>query len=136
MQNELLGGTLIGVAAALLWLGIGRISGMTAVISGLFAWRTRPFHWGYFFLAGLLMAWPLFAFFGGHAPIELSDNKWLLISAGLLVGWGTYLANGCTSGHGVCGVGRVSRRSIIATCTFMATGIVTVALMNALGVQP
>ena len=133
MIYELIGGALIGLAAAFLWVGIGRISGMTAVISGLFAWREVQRRWVYWFFAGLLAAYPLYALLGGSAPIHITDNKILLISAGLLVGFGTYIGNGCTSGHGVCGMGRFSPRSIIATCVFMVAGIVTVALMNSLG---
>lgn len=130
MLYELIGGGLIGLAAALLWLGIGRISGMTAVISGLFAWRETQRHWVYAFLFGLFAAWPAYALLGGEAVIEITDNKPLLIVAGLLVGFGTYVGNGCTSGHGVCGMGRLSVRSIVATLTFMVAGIATVAVMN------
>ncbi|MEK9713720.1 MAG: YeeE/YedE thiosulfate transporter family protein, partial [Thalassolituus sp.] len=67
--------------------------------------------------------------------IRITDNTGLLIAAGLLVGFGTYVSNGCTSGHGVCGMGRLSVRSLVATITFMAAGIVTVAVMNAMGVS-
>lgn len=135
MLYELIGGGLVGLAAAALWLGIGRISGMTAVISGMFQWRETQRHWVYWFLAGLLLAWPVFHTLGGEAQIQITDNQPLLIIAGLLVGFGTYIGNGCTSGHGVCGTGRFSVRSIIATCTFMITGIATVAVMNQLGVS-
>lgn len=135
MLYELIGGGLIGLAAAALWLGIGRISGMTAVISGAFQWREAQRHWVYWFLAGLLLAWPVFHTFGGEAKIQITDNQPLLIIAGLLVGFGTYVGNGCTSGHGVCGMGRFSVRSMIATMTFMLAGVATVAVMNQLGVS-
>lgn len=132
MMNEIIGGSLIGVATAILWLGIGRISGITAVISGLFQWQQIQKQWAYWFFAGLLLAYPLYYALGFTAPIEITTNKSLLIVAGLLVGFGTYIGNGCTSGHGVCGTGRLSVRSIVATVTFMLAGIATVAVMNLL----
>ena len=91
-------------------------------------------HWALAFLAGLLVAWPIMQAVGYSTPINITDDSVLLVSAGLLVGFGTYIGNGCTSGHGVCGMGRLSFRSFVATLTFIAAGIVTVAVMNALGV--
>lgn len=135
MTYELIGGTLIGAAASLLWLGIGRISGMTGVVSSLFMWRDKARHWAIWFLAGLILATPVYLLAGGSAPIVMTDNQLLLVAAGLLVGFGTYVGNGCTSGHGVCGMGRLSVRSMVATVTFIAAGVATVALMNAGGVQ-
>lgn len=133
MTYELLGGTLIGLAAGLLWLGIGRISGMTGVLSSLFMWRDVSRHWAVWFFSGLLLAWPLYLLAGGEAPIDMTGNQLLLVSAGLLVGAGTYIGNGCTSGHGVCGMGRLSVRSAVATITFILAGVATVALMNLAG---
>ena len=130
---ELIGGTLIGLAASLLWLGIGRISGMTGVLSSLFLWREQQRHWSFWFLAGLVLAYPLYKLLGYSAPLQLTSNNTLLMAAGLLVGFGTYIGNGCTSGHGVCGIGRLSLRSAIATVTFMVAGIATVAVMNLSG---
>lgn len=130
MFNEIVGGGLIGIAAAVLWLGIGRISGITAVISGVFQWQQIQKQWAYWFLAGLLAAYPIYHWLGFSAPIDITTNKALLIVAGLLVGFGTYIGNGCTSGHGVCGMGRFSVRSLVATVTFMLAGVITVALMN------
>jgi len=135
---ELLGGLLIGAAASLLWLGVGRISGMTGVLSSLFMlttheqWQRRG--WALAFLAGLVLAYPVFWLLGGKIDIEMTSSPLLWASAGLIVGFGTYLGNGCTSGHGVCGMGRFSVRSMIATVTFIASGILTVMIMNALGV--
>ncbi|MCY0967260.1 YeeE/YedE family protein [Parathalassolituus penaei] len=140
MLDELLGGALIGLAASLLWLGIGRISGMTGVLSSLFLlsksgqWSRRS--WSFWFLLGLVLAWPLYHLFGAEAPIHITTNSGLLMLAGVLVGFGTYVGNGCTSGHGVCGMGRLSVRSMVATVTFIVAGMITVALMNLLGVQP
>ncbi|AHK16748.1 MAG: YeeE/YedE family protein [Thalassolituus sp.] len=133
MVNEFAGGALIGLAAGLLWLGIGRISGMTGVLSSLFLLRETQRHWAIFFLLGLVLAYPLFQLFGLAAPIHITSNVPLLIVAGLFVGFGTYVGNGCTSGHGVCGMGRLSVRSTIATVVFMVSGIITVWLMRVLG---
>jgi uncharacterized membrane protein YedE/YeeE len=135
---EWMGGLLIGFSATLLWLTLGRISGMTGVLSSLFLLRTesggRRF-WALWFLAGLVAAYPLYLVIqeSMHWPaleMEMTDQAWLWALAGLLVGFGTYIGNGCTSGHGVCGMGRLSLRSIVATITFMATAILTVLLMN------
>ena len=133
MWDEIGGGFLIGAAASLLWIGIGRISGMTGVLSSVFMIRDTGRHWALAFLAGLLVAWPIMQAVGYSTPITITDNSVLLVAAGLLVGFGTYIGNGCTSGHGVCGMGRLSFRSFVATLTFITAGIVTVAVMNALG---
>jgi len=130
---ELIGGTLIGLAASILWLGIGRISGMTGVLSSLFLLHEKQRHWAFWFLAGLTLAYPLYLLLDHSAPIEMTTNNGLLIAAGLLVGFGTYIGNGCTSGHGVCGMGRLSLRSTVATVTFMVAGVATVAVMNLAG---
>ena len=133
MWDEIGGGFLIGAAASLLWIGIGRISGMTGVLSSVFMIRDTGRHWALAFLAGLLVAWPIMQAVGYSTPINITDDSVLLVAAGLLVGFGTYIGNGCTSGHGVCGMGRLSFRSFVATLTFITAGIVTVAVMNALG---
>ena len=133
MTDELLGGVLIGLAASLLWVGIGRISGMTGVVSSLFAWRDYGRHWAIWFLAGLILATPVYLLAGGSTLIDMTDNQLLLVAGGLLVGFGTYIGNGCTSGHGVCGMGRLSVRSIVATVTFIVAGVITVTVMNATG---
>lgn len=132
--HGLMGGMLIGLAAALMLLGAGRIAG----ICGILARGTRlgsgdmAMTSAWAFLAGL----PLGALVVSHAidwnPAE-SPASPALIVAGLLVGYGTRLANGCTSGHGVCGISRLSQRSIVATLTFMAAGIATVFIMSRIG---
>ena len=134
MVNEVSGGLLIGIAASLLWLCIGRISGMTGVLSSLFMVSEPSRRWSVWFLLGLLLALPVSWPLGLDAPVVMTDNPLLIVSAGLLVGFGTYIGNGCTSGHGVCGMGRLSVRSIVATLTFILAGVATVALMNTLGV--
>jgi uncharacterized membrane protein YedE/YeeE len=132
MWNELVGGALIGLAAALLWLGIGRIAGISGVVANLFLLRQGHRNWSLYFFAGLLASYPLYVQFAGTPDMDMTGNKVILISAGVLVGMGTYIGNGCTSGHGVCGSGRLSVRSIVATCTFMAFGMLTVLIMNKL----
>jgi uncharacterized protein len=124
-----IGGGLIGLSAVLLMLLNGRIAGITGVVAGLIdpvsndrAWRTT-------FIAGLILA-PLSATLVGYAiPIPQMPASWVtVVVAGLLVGFGTRLSNGCTSGHGVCGIARLSPRSITATVVFMAAAMVVVAV--------
>ena len=128
----LAGGLMIGTAAALLLLLSGRIAG----VSGMFASATRvaaggpPWSQAAAFVVGL----PLGAFVVAQAlrapQIEVTGSVPMLIAAGLLVGFGTRLGNGCTSGHGVCGMARLSPRSIAATATFMAAGFATVFVVR------
>ena len=131
----LAGGVLIGIAAALLLLGAGRIAG----VSGLLARATGiseggpPWIMAFTFVIGLVLGGLAYALAFGPATASFSPSLPLLAVAGLLVGFGTRLGSGCTSGHGVCGMARLSRRSIIATLVFMASGIITVAAANALG---
>ncbi len=130
----LLGGTLIGLSASLLLLANGRVAGITSVVGSLlaptrgdFAWRALFF--GGLLTGGLLLAWLRPASFVAPEPLS-GGSIALLVAAGLLVGFGTRLGNGCTSGHGICGISRGSARSIAATLTFMATGILTVFLVR------
>lgn len=132
MWNELAGGALIGIAASLLWLGVGRIAGISGVIANLFLLREGHRSWSFYFLVGLLLAYPFFIMVAGVPAMEMTNNKVILAIAGLLVGFGTYIGNGCTSGHGVCGNGRLSIRSMVATGTFIVFGILTVLAMNSL----
>jgi uncharacterized membrane protein YedE/YeeE len=129
--SALIGGALIGLAAAFLWLGIGRIAGISGIIGNLWSPGSQPqqgnIAWRVAFLIGLIAAPMLFGLAGGTLPpIQLPSSPALIVSAGLLVGVGTRLGSGCTSGHGVCGLARLSRRSLVATATFMATAILTV----------
>ena len=122
------GGLLIGGAAALLLLLTGRIAG----VSGMFATVVRiadagpPWKLAAAFVVGLPIGAAVTSFFVRKPDIEVTSSLPLLIAAGLLVGFGTRLGNGCTSGHGVCGIGRLSPRSIAATVTFMAAAVATV----------
>lgn len=125
------GGFLIGISATLLLLFNGRIAG----ICGIFAAAVLPGGsdraWRWLFLGGLLAGTALWHFASGASvPLERPVPDWLVILAGLLVGIGTQMGNGCTSGHGVCGVARFSPRSLLATALFMGAGVLTVALLR------
>ncbi len=123
-----LGGLLIGVAASLLILGNGRIAGISGICGRLFAPGSGDRGWRLSFLVGLpLGALAVDAIRGGLA-VQITASPLAIVAAGLLVGFGTQLGNGCTSGHGVCGLARGSRRSLAATITFMASAAVTVFL--------
>lgn len=132
----LAGGALIGLAAAVMLLGLGRIAG----VSGLAARAVgiggsgiaRNGAW--MFVLGLPLGALLVVLLSGGIEAHFADPLTLGV-AGMLVGIGTRLGSGCTSGHGVCGVSRLSPRSLVATITFMAAGIATVAIMNAMGLE-
>ena len=130
----LLGGALIGLSVSLLLLATGRVAGISGVVGSLLtpvrgdiAWRVLFF--GGLLTGGLLLAWLRPGSFGAPASLSTGTGA-LLVVAGLLVGFGSRLGNGCTSGHGVCGISRGSVRSIAATLTFMATGALTVFLVR------
>ena len=125
--SALLGGALIGLSAVLLMAFNGRIAGMTGILSGLLPPVSSDWAWRAAFLSGAIVAPALLTALSGYdvgfaSPVPMS---WIVIS-GLIVGVGVFLASGCTSGHGVCGMARLSPRSIVATATFMvaATGTV------------
>ena len=130
-----MGGLLIGLAAAIMLLGLGRIAG----VSGLAARATgiadtgAPRNVAIAFILGLPLGALLIAQTLGAVQVSFPASIWPLIIGGLLVGYGTRLGSGCTSGHGVCGLSRLSPRSILATGMFMASGFVTVGLLRAGG---
>ena len=127
---SLAGGVLIGVAAAAFVLLEGRVLGITGIVAGLLRPRSGDPWWRITFLAGLLAA-PLLWRLVAPLPAVRIDAGWPgLVAAGLLVGWGTRHGSGCTSGHGVCGIARLSPRSLLATAAFMATGFATVFLVR------
>lgn len=131
--TSLFGGMLIGLSAVLLMLTNGRIAGISGIVSRIFPPNTGTsnIREGLIFIFGLILAIPLYEIFMGSAPEQvLTSNMPLLIIAGLLVGFGSVWGSGCTSGHGVCGISRKSKRSIIATCTFMLAGFVTVFILR------
>lgn len=125
-----LGGALIGLAAALLMLLTGRIAGISGIFGGLLTPNASDRGWRIAFIAGLIAAPLLASFFTSAAlPSPAMPASMILIAvAGLLVGFGSRMGSGCTSGHGVCGIARLSARSLIATAIFMVTAIATVAV--------
>lgn len=119
----LIGGGLLGAAATVLLRANGRVAGISGIVGGLLKPRTGDAAWRLTFVIGMLFGGVLLAAFHPSAlTIENEPPMWLAIVAGLLVGVGTQVGNGCTSGHGICGVSRLSPRSIVATATFIATG--------------
>jgi uncharacterized membrane protein YedE/YeeE len=132
----LAGGLLIGLAAALMLLGAGRIAGVSGIAARAFglAQTSMPRLAAVAFLIGLPLGALIVAIqSGGSTPAFAGPVP--LVIAGVIVGIGTRLGSGCTSGHGVCGMSRLSQRSLVATATFMVTGFATVAAMNALGIE-
>jgi len=126
-----IGGALIGLAAVLLMRFNGRIAGVTGIMDGLINLHGDGRLWRLAFIAGLIAA-PLATALVGYpvAMPQMPDSTVVIAIAGLLVGFGTRLSNGCTSGHGICGIARLSPRSIIATMVFLAAAIVVVALTH------
>jgi uncharacterized membrane protein YedE/YeeE len=124
-----IGGILIGLASWLLWWGLGRIAGVSSIASEVLTAPTHPDTWRWAFLAGLIVGGCLLGQ-GLEIPTLPTRPLYLLIPAGLLVGFGTVWGSGCTSGHGVCGLGRLSLRSLVAVGTFMAAGMITVTWMR------
>jgi hypothetical protein len=130
-----IGGLMIGVAAALMLLGLGRIagvSGMAARATGIAASGT-PRGIAIVFVIGLPLGALILSIFAGGIETRFPSSIIPLLIGGLLVGYGTRLGSGCTSGHGVCGMSRLSPRSLVATAIFMGSGFTTVALMRAGG---
>ena len=125
---SLAGGALIGISASLLILLNGRIAGITGIIGSLFKPNKGDVAWRIAFTFGLVISPIIWLMFGKLPEIKIDADNGLLIIAGLLVGFGTRLGSGCTSGHGVCGISRLSPRSIFATLAFMGTGFLTVFL--------
>lgn len=122
--SALVGGGLIGLAAVLLMLLNGRIAGISGIVGGLLGGDRGEAGWRIAFVVGLLAAPFAYAVFAGGLPtITVQVSTPLMVVGGLLIGFGSAMGSGCTSGHGVCGIARLSPRSIVATLTFMATGI-------------
>lgn len=139
MQNftpwsSLMGGAVIGLAATLLWLLSGRVAGISGIFGGLLRPASSEFSWRAMFVLGLIGSGALYVLV---VPAGLSselDRSALVISiSGVLVGFGARLANGCTSGHGVCGLSAFRKRSLVSVLTFMATGAAVVFAVNQLG---
>ena len=122
-----LGGMLIGCAAVLLLLANGRIAGVSGILGGLLTRVRGDVAWRAAFVVGLWLGAAIYWLMRGELFAVESTASWpVLLAAGLLVGLGTRLGSGCTSGHGVCGIARLSKRSIVATAVFIGTGIATV----------
>lgn len=132
----LMGGVLIGLAAALMLLGAGRIAGVSGIAARAFGLSegSQPRAGAWAFIIGLPLGALIVMWQTGAAAPDFAGPVSLVV-AGLIVGIGTRLGSGCTSGHGVCGMSRLSQRSLVAVATFMATGFATVAAMNALGIE-
>jgi len=125
--SALIGGGLIGLASVVLMLFIGRIAGIAGIVGDLFVTGGSEIGWRLVFIAGLIAGPFLVPLAGGTIPeISIDAPLPMVVAAGLLVGFGTRLGNGCTSGHGVCGLARLSPRSLVATLTFMAAGAAVV----------
>jgi uncharacterized membrane protein YedE/YeeE len=133
----LAGGVLIGLAATLLlWLN-GRVAGVSGIVNGVLFPARGEVAWRLAFLLGLVLAAGAYMALVPGAPQPRTDfPRWALVAAGLLVGFGTRMGNGCTSGHGVCGIARLSPRSIAAVLVFMATAMLTTFLWRHAGGGP
>jgi uncharacterized membrane protein YedE/YeeE len=124
-----IGGALIGLSAVLLMMSTGRIAGISGIFSGLLNVHDDDKSWRVAFLAGLILAPVLAGLIGYGMAQPALPSSWIVIAvAGLLVGFGTRLGGGCTSGHGICGIARLSPRSIAATIVFIVMAVVTVAI--------
>ena len=138
MQNfspieSLVGGIVIGIAALVLLRFYRRIAGISGIFGGLFPFDAGETLWRLVFLAGLITGGVILSFLHSDAvTFELAYSNPALILAGLLVGFGSRMGNGCTSGHGICGLGRLEPRSVVAVLTFMVTGILTAVLVQQL----
>lgn len=136
MENilyPLLGGLLIGFSSSTMLGGLGRITGISGILSGTLGRPSKEHLWRYKFLLGLILGGLLMKMVKPELfQYEFNNSPMKIIIAGLLVGFGTSLGNGCTSGHGVCGLARMAKRSFVATITFMGFGIITVAIVRLL----
>lgn len=127
-----IGGGMIGMAAALMIVFNGRIAGVSGVLGGLvLGEKGQETPWRALFLGGLMLGAVLVRWIRPDLAAAGLQTGWVgMIAAGLIVGFGARMGSGCTSGHGVCGIGRLSQRSIVATCTFMVAGFVTVFVLR------
>ncbi len=127
--SAFVGGSLIGFAAFLFFIFNGRIAGVSSIASGSIVKNENRFD-NILFLLGLIIGPIVYSFSGKEIESVLTNSLPLLIFGGLLVGFGTKIGNGCTSGHGVCGISRFSLRSIVATIAFIITGVITVLIFG------
>lgn len=130
----LIGGLIIGLASAVLLLGNGRIFGISGIIGGILGPKKGETLWRLLIVLGLIAGATLARYMmGSDMTVSTRSYPWL-IAGGFIMGFGSRLGSGCTSGHGVCGISRFSVRSIVATLTFMATGFLTVFILNKMGI--
>jgi len=129
-QQSLLGGLLIGFATALLWLLNGRIAGISGITAGVLSSSGAERWWRLAFVLGLVLSSWVWLLWAPLPEVQVTANYPLLALAGVLVGFGARLGSGCTSGHGICGLSRLSGRSLVATVTFMAVAVVTVFIVR------
>ena len=131
LLNSLIGGILIGIAAIMIFLTNGRIMGISGIIGNLITSKeSDQIYWRMTFILGVLIGPLLFIILFKEIKSEMVANNSLLIISGFLVGLGTSLGNGCTSGHGICGLSRFSIRSIVATFVFVISGMITVYFIS------
>ena len=131
LLNSLMGGILIGIAATIIFFVNGRIMGISGILGNLIITKeTDQKFWRIIFILGVLIGPLIFILLFKEIKSEMVANTTLLIISGFLVGLGTSLGNGCTSGHGICGLSRFSIRSIVATLVFVISGMITVYLIN------
>ncbi|MEY3878287.1 MAG: YeeE/YedE family protein [Methylophilaceae bacterium] len=128
--QSVIGGGLIGIAVSILLLFNGKVLGVSGILGELFNHRLSQNYWRLFFIIGLLISPIICNTFKPIPLTEMTSNNLLIIAGGLLVGFGSRLGSGCTSGHGVCGIARFSLRSLIATMTFILFGFMTVYVMQ------
>ncbi|HWI45529.1 MAG TPA: YeeE/YedE thiosulfate transporter family protein [Rubrobacter sp.] len=127
--SGLVGGLLIGLAVALMMLLNGRIAGISSIVGGLVTPKSGDTAWRFAFVVGLLLGALAFILaVGGPTPVDVLASPPAILIGGLLVGFGTRMGSGCTSGHGLCGIARFSRRSIVATSVFFGVAMLTVFL--------
>ncbi|MBF0490798.1 MAG: YeeE/YedE family protein [Candidatus Omnitrophica bacterium] len=131
--HGLIGGALIGAAAVILFWFNGRIMGVSGITSRLLTKPNQDYWWRAAFILGLVLGGFIYQM-NSTVVVVINASGWVLILAGLLVGFGTVMGNGCTSGHGICGMARLSKRSIVATIVFMMVGILTVLIKRMAGV--
>lgn len=130
---SLAGGVLIGLSAVMVMAVFGRIAGIAGITAGMAPGARSDWTWRLAFVLGLVAAPLLVLAVGGTIPKTVSDNLVMMGLAGLLVGFGTIWGSGCTSGHGVCGIARLSRRSLVAVASFMSTAFLTVFVLRHVG---
>jgi len=129
-NSALLGGAIIGLSACFMMLFYGRITGISGIIWNVIQTPKKHFSSSGFFLCGIILGALCVTYISGAEISPIQSNAFTIILAGLLVGYGTKLGSGCTSGHGICGISRFSTRSIVATVLFMLSGITTVYVMR------